>query len=99
VPEPSASEIEVAIGKLKSYKPPSADQFLAQLIQAGGEILRSEIHKRMKLTWKNEKLPHQRKESIFILIHKKSCDGSNCRNYRVIYCCQLHIKFIQHSPL
>jgi hypothetical protein len=43
VPEPSISEAEVAIGKLKRYKSPGVDQILAQLIQAGGEhyILRS----------------------------------------------------------
>jgi uncharacterized FlaG/YvyC family protein len=45
VPEPSASEVEVAIGKLKTYKSPGVDQIPAELIQAGGEALRSEIHK------------------------------------------------------
>jgi hypothetical protein len=32
VPEPSISEIEVAIGKLKRYKLPGADQIPAELI-------------------------------------------------------------------
>jgi hypothetical protein len=50
VPETRASEDEVAIGKLKRYKPPSVDQIPAELIQAGWEILRSEIHKLIKLT-------------------------------------------------
>jgi hypothetical protein len=36
VPEPSISEVEVAIGQLKRYKSPGADQILAELIQAGG---------------------------------------------------------------
>jgi hypothetical protein len=36
VPEPSISEVEVAIGKLKRYKPPGADQIAAELIQEGG---------------------------------------------------------------
>jgi hypothetical protein len=49
VPEPSASEAEVAIGKLKIYKSPGVDQITAELIQAGGEILRSEIHKLIRL--------------------------------------------------
>jgi hypothetical protein len=45
VPEPSISEVEVAIGKLKRYKSPGADQIPAELIQEGGEhyILRSTI--------------------------------------------------------
>jgi hypothetical protein len=32
VPEPSASEAKVAIGKLKSYKSPDVDQILAEII-------------------------------------------------------------------
>jgi hypothetical protein len=59
VPEPSASDVEVTIGKLKRYKSPGVDQIPAELIQAGGETLRSEIHKLIKLTWKKEELPHQ----------------------------------------
>jgi hypothetical protein len=49
VPVPSASEIEVAVGKLKSYKSPGVGQIPAELIRAGGETLRSEIHKLSKL--------------------------------------------------
>jgi hypothetical protein len=59
VPEPSTSEVEVAIGKLKSYKSPGVDQIPAELIQAGGEKLRSEIHKLIKLLWNKEEFPHQ----------------------------------------
>jgi hypothetical protein len=51
VPEPSMSEIEVAIRKLKRYKSPGADQIPAELIQAGGETLHSEIHKLIKSIW------------------------------------------------
>jgi hypothetical protein len=43
--DPSPFEMEVAIAKMKRYKSPSSDQIPAELIQAGGEILRSEIHK------------------------------------------------------
>jgi hypothetical protein len=37
VPEPSLVEVEIAIGKLKSYKSPDTDQIPAELIKAGGE--------------------------------------------------------------
>jgi hypothetical protein len=36
VPEPSISEAEIAIRKLKSYKSPDADQIPAELIQPVG---------------------------------------------------------------
>jgi hypothetical protein len=39
VPGPSHLQVEIAIAKLKKYKSPGTDQILAELIQAGGEIL------------------------------------------------------------
>jgi len=36
VPEPSASEVELAIDKLKSHKSPGIDQIPAEMIKAGG---------------------------------------------------------------
>jgi hypothetical protein len=71
VPEPSMSEVEVSIGKLKTCKSPGADQIPVELIQAGGETLHSEIPKLIKLIWNKEELPHQWKESIVVPIHKK----------------------------
>jgi hypothetical protein len=59
VPEPSAAEVEVAIRKMKRYKAPGSDQIPAELIQAGGESLHSEIHTLNMLTWNKEELPHQ----------------------------------------
>jgi hypothetical protein len=83
VPEPSASEVEVAIRKLKRYKSPGVDQIASELIQAGGETLHSEIHKLIKLIWNKEELPHQWKEPIVVPIHKKG-DKTDCSNYRGI---------------
>jgi sorting nexin-29 len=81
VPEPSASEVEIPIGKLKRYKSPGVNQIPAELIQAGGETLRSQIHKLIKLIWNKEELSHQWKESITVSIHKKG-DKTDCSNYR-----------------
>ena len=44
VPEPSASEGELAIDKLKSHKSPGIDQIPAELIKAGGRTICLEIH-------------------------------------------------------
>jgi hypothetical protein len=83
VPEPSASEVEVATGKLKRYKSPGVDQIPAELIQAGGETLHSEIHKLIMLICAKEELAHQCKESIVEHNHKKG-DKTDCSNYRGI---------------
>jgi hypothetical protein len=70
---------EVTIGELKRYKSPG-DQIPAELIQAGGETLRSVIHKVIKLIRNKEELPHQWKESVVVPIQK--CDKTDCSNYR-----------------
>jgi hypothetical protein len=44
VPDPSRFEVEIAITNFKSYKSPSSDLIPAELIQAAGETLRSEVH-------------------------------------------------------
>jgi hypothetical protein len=51
VPDPSPFEYEIAIAKLKSYKSPGSDQISTELIQAGGEILHSKIHKLIYSIW------------------------------------------------
>jgi hypothetical protein len=50
-------EDEIAIGKLKRYKSASIDRIPAELIQAGGKTLRSEIHKLINSIWNKEELP------------------------------------------
>jgi hypothetical protein len=80
VPEQSAAEVEIAVGKLKRYKAPGSEQIPAELISSRGETLHSEIHKLIMLIWNKEELPHQWEESIVIPIHKKG-DKTDCSNY------------------
>jgi hypothetical protein len=47
VPDPCPFDVEIDIAKLKRYKSPGSDQVPAELIQAGGEILCSKIHKQI----------------------------------------------------
>jgi hypothetical protein len=56
---------------LKKYKSPGSDQIPAELIQAGGEILLSEIHKSINSVWNKEEFPDQWKESIIVPIQEK----------------------------
>jgi hypothetical protein len=50
VPEPSATEAEVAIGKLNSYTLPGLEQIPPDLLQGGGgETLHCVIQKLIKL--------------------------------------------------
>jgi hypothetical protein len=83
VPEPSLVEVETAIGKLKSYKSPGADNIPAELIKAEGETLYTEIHRLICCVWNKEELPQQWKESIIVPIYKKG-DKTDCNNYRGI---------------
>jgi hypothetical protein len=57
VPEPSLVEVEIAIGKLKSYKSPGNDNIPTELIKAGGETLCCEIHRLICCIWNKEELP------------------------------------------
>jgi hypothetical protein len=64
VTEPSPSEVEMTIEKLKWRKSPGTDKILAQLIQAQDETSCSEMHKLIISIWNMEELFEQWKESI-----------------------------------
>jgi hypothetical protein len=57
VPDPGTFESEIAIVKSKRYKSPDRNRIPTELIQAGGEILRSEIHKLINSVSNKEELP------------------------------------------
>jgi hypothetical protein len=83
VPEPSASVFELAIEKLKSHKSPSIDQIPAELIKAGGNLIRCKIHKLIISIWNKEELPEEWKKSIIVPVYKKG-DKTDCIYYRGI---------------
>jgi hypothetical protein len=56
VPESSASEVELAIEKLKSHKSPGINQIPAEFIKAGGKTIRCAIHKLIITVWNKEEL-------------------------------------------
>jgi hypothetical protein len=57
VPGPSRLEVEIAIAEMKKYKLPGSDQIPAKLIQAGGKMLMSAIHKLIHSVWNKKELP------------------------------------------
>jgi hypothetical protein len=78
-----SKEVEIAIEKSKRYKSPGIYQIPAELIQAGGNTLRSENHKLINYICNKEELPEQWKESIIVPIYKRG-DKMDCNNYRGI---------------
>jgi hypothetical protein len=68
---------------LRNYKSPGNDEIPAELIQAGGEILLSAIHKLINSDWNKDEMPDQWKESIILPVHRKG-DKTDCNNYRGI---------------
>jgi len=44
VPEPGSSQVDIAIEELKRFVTPGFDQIPAEMIKAGGETSRFEIH-------------------------------------------------------
>jgi hypothetical protein len=51
VPEPSASDVEMAVGELKRQKSPGTDKILTELIKARGKTTHCEIHKFINSIW------------------------------------------------
>ena len=98
VPEPSASEVELAIDTLKSHKSPGIDQIPAELIKAGGRTICLEIHKLITSIWKKKKLPKEWKVSIIVPIHKKR-DKTDCNNYRGISLLPITYKLLSNILL
>jgi hypothetical protein len=68
---PGPSHLKVEIQKVKKCKSLGSDEIPAELIQAGGEILLSVIHKLINSVWNKEELVDQWNEYIIVPVHKK----------------------------
>ena len=67
VPESSASEVELAIEKLKSHKSLGTDLNPAEMIKGGGRTIHSEIHKLIISIWNEEELPEESSLYLFAI--------------------------------
>jgi hypothetical protein len=86
-------EVQIAIENLKKCKLPGSDQIPAELTQAGGERLLSEIHKLINFIRIKEELSYHWKESIIVPIHKIG-DKADCNN-----CCGTSLLSISYKVL
>jgi hypothetical protein len=59
VSEHSLIEVEIDIGKLKRYKSPGTDQIPAEMNEAGGETLCSEMHEFIRSMWNKKEQAQQ----------------------------------------
>jgi hypothetical protein len=56
IPDLSPFDVEIVISNLRKYKSPGSDQIPTELIQAGGETLRSDTHKLINYNWNKENI-------------------------------------------
>jgi hypothetical protein len=69
VAESRSFEAEIAIEKLKRYKPPPINQILVEVIQEeGNTLLHFEIHKLINSIWNKEELPQQESTVIKLTV-------------------------------
>ena len=97
-PEPSLSEIENAIKKLKNNKAAGVDEIHAEALKAGGETLARWIHRLIERIWKEESVPEDWRKSIIVPLFKKG-DKSICDNWRGISLLSVVGKVLTHIIL
>ena len=85
----------MAIEKPKRHKSPGIDGIPAELIEARGRAIRSEINKLINSIWNKEKLSEEWKESVILPVYTKG-DKTDFSNYKAYDFCQLHTRIFQH---
>jgi hypothetical protein len=73
---------------------------MADVIRAGGEILRSDVHKLINCTWNKKEFPDQWKEFVILIIYKEvyESDFSNYRLHIALYTKFNGISFLKVKP-
>jgi len=92
VPQPCLFEVEIATGNLRRCNSPGSNQIPAELIKAGGERLRSEIHKFIRSIW--NKNCHSSGRNLLLCRFIKRVIWQTMRNIPLINC--VH-NFKKHS--
>jgi hypothetical protein len=94
VPEPSASEVEVATGKLKSYKSSGVDQIPAELFQPEGKHCVRRFINLLSSSETKENCLTSGKNQLWYLFTKRVIKLTVVI-IKAYHCCQLYTKFYQ----
>jgi hypothetical protein len=98
VPEHSSFKVEIGTEMLKRYKSSGTDRILAELIQAEGSTLHSELYKLINSILSKEELSQQWEKSIIVHFYKTS-DKTDCSNYGGISVLQTSYKILSNILL
>jgi hypothetical protein len=98
VPDTSPFEVKIAVAKLKKYKSLSSNQIPAEIIQAGGEPLQSQIHELINSVQSKEELLVSGSSPLLYQFTRRGMKLNvviieECHSY------QLLTKFIQYPSL
>jgi hypothetical protein len=77
---PSHLEVHASIAKLRKYKSTGSDKIMADLFQAGGQILRNMIPNPPNFIWIKEELLDNWNGFIIVPVHKNDYK-IGCNNY------------------
>lgn len=81
VRDPSLTEVEEALKRMKNHKAPGEDMITAELLKKGGRLLHDRLHALVLLIWREEKMPEDWEVALICPIHKKG-SKFKCDNYR-----------------
>lgn len=77
-------EVESVIKRISNNKALGEDGVNIELINVGGKLLITVMHRLIIRMWKTETMPHRRKTGIISPFYKEE-DKLLCENYRGIY--------------
>jgi hypothetical protein len=72
LPDSGPFEFKISLVKLGKYKSPGSDKISAQLIQAGGETLRSEMKKLINSVRNKEELSDSERRLLLYLFTRRA---------------------------
>ena len=82
--EPTLEELSLALDSLASGKAPEKDGIPAEVLKCCRETLLPELHKILRLCWRQGEVPQDMRDSNIVTLYKNKGDRSDCNKYRGI---------------